>query len=312
LFYIKLTQREDGETQLVVCGIDPGSKKEAFTVRSETKTFLNIQTDAITHVKDRVADRAMMRRNRRNKNCPHRKCRLNRTVREGFVAPSTKSRYDWKLTICKMLQKLFPILKFVYEDISAITREGKRMWNLSFSPLQTGKTYFINKLKEMGEVIIKKGYDTFEKRNELGLRKVANKLSNSFYAHCVDSWVLAGFGLPSPSATINNEEIIFMRKIPFFKRQLHKFQTNHYGKRPRYGGTISFGKPRGSIIKHKDLGLGRIGGFNEGMKDIVGFHLFQSYKSSTLLSTGKLKFQPFINLKDTIFLAPCKWAWSFF
>ena len=33
LFYIKLTDRADGATQPIAVGIDPGSKKEAFTVK---------------------------------------------------------------------------------------------------------------------------------------------------------------------------------------------------------------------------------------------------------------------------------------
>jgi hypothetical protein len=55
LFYIKLLDREDGYTQPIAVGIDPGSKKEAFTVKSEAHTYLNIQTDAVIWVKDAEA-----------------------------------------------------------------------------------------------------------------------------------------------------------------------------------------------------------------------------------------------------------------
>lgn len=37
--------------QEIAVGIDPGSKKEAFTVKSKLHTYLNIQTDAVTWVK---------------------------------------------------------------------------------------------------------------------------------------------------------------------------------------------------------------------------------------------------------------------
>jgi hypothetical protein len=50
MFYIRLTEREDGKTQPVAVGIDPGSKKEGITVKSEVHTFLNIQADAVTWV----------------------------------------------------------------------------------------------------------------------------------------------------------------------------------------------------------------------------------------------------------------------
>ena len=36
----------------IACGIDPGSKKEAFTVKSESHTYLNLQADAVDWVKD--------------------------------------------------------------------------------------------------------------------------------------------------------------------------------------------------------------------------------------------------------------------
>ena len=47
IFYIKLHEREDGEKQSSAVGVDPGSKKEALTVKSAKQTFLNIQADAV-------------------------------------------------------------------------------------------------------------------------------------------------------------------------------------------------------------------------------------------------------------------------
>ena len=62
LFFIRLTARSDGVTQDVVVGIDPGSKKEGITVKSEAHTYLNLQADAVTHVKEAKADQAASRR----------------------------------------------------------------------------------------------------------------------------------------------------------------------------------------------------------------------------------------------------------
>jgi hypothetical protein len=61
----------------VVIGIDPGSKKEAFTIKSESHTYLNIQADAVTWVKDAVKTRREMRRGRRERKTPCRKPRFN-------------------------------------------------------------------------------------------------------------------------------------------------------------------------------------------------------------------------------------------
>src|SRR5258708_30796857 len=72
IFYIRMLDREDGYTQPIVVGIDPGSKKEAITVKSEAHTYLNIQVDAITWVKDAEKTSTTMRRSRRSRKTPYR------------------------------------------------------------------------------------------------------------------------------------------------------------------------------------------------------------------------------------------------
>jgi hypothetical protein len=51
LFYIQLTEREDGDIQPIAVGIDPGSKKEAFTIKSEAHTYLYVGG----YLKDRIS-----------------------------------------------------------------------------------------------------------------------------------------------------------------------------------------------------------------------------------------------------------------
>jgi len=72
VFSIQLVDRQDGVTQPVAVGIDPGSKKEGFTVKSEVRTFLNIQADAVTWVKDAVETRRNLRRSGRMRKTPCR------------------------------------------------------------------------------------------------------------------------------------------------------------------------------------------------------------------------------------------------
>ena len=73
-FYIQLTEREDGNTQSVVIGIDPGSKREAYTVMSPKRTFINIQTHAADGkgIKKSIEGRSNARRGRRGRNTPYR------------------------------------------------------------------------------------------------------------------------------------------------------------------------------------------------------------------------------------------------
>ena len=116
IFYIQLTEREGGTTQEVAVGIDPGSKREAFTIKSEHHTYLNILSDAVTWVKDSVKTRHEMRRARRSRKTPYRQCRWNRKI--GTLPPSTGARWGAKLRILNILRYLFPISCFVVEDIN--------------------------------------------------------------------------------------------------------------------------------------------------------------------------------------------------
>jgi hypothetical protein len=78
LFYIRLLDRAMGEMQPIAIGIDPGSKREAFTVKSQSHTYLNVQAHAKTDVADKVKTRREMRRARRFRKTPCRKNRCNR------------------------------------------------------------------------------------------------------------------------------------------------------------------------------------------------------------------------------------------
>src|SRR5579859_4212076 len=105
LFYIQLLDREDGELQRVVVGIDPGSKKEALTVKSHKRTFLNIQADAVTWVKDAEETSTTMRRSRRGRKTPYRACRPNRHRGRIPLTASTKARWQLKLRLCNWLSR---------------------------------------------------------------------------------------------------------------------------------------------------------------------------------------------------------------
>jgi hypothetical protein len=247
--------------QPIALGIDPGSKKEAITVKSEIHTYLNIQADAVTWVKDAVKTRKEMRRGRRFRKTPCRKPRFNRA--KGGIAPSTKARWQWKLRICWWLRKIFPITDFVVEDIAATTKKGKRRWNVSFSPLEVGKRWFYAELEKLGNVHTKKGYETKELRLRLGLKKSQNKLSNDFSAHCVDSWILANW-LVGGHISPDNKEILKVTPLRFYRRQLHALKPKKGGIRRPYGGTLSCGFTRGAYVKHLKYGVCFVGGTSKG------------------------------------------------
>ncbi len=308
LFCIRLNFDPSGYIkEPVVVGVDPGSKKEAFTVKSESHTYLNIQADAVTWVtplenntfldsdrrqdrfsngvKDAVKIRREMRNNRRQRKTPYRKCRWNRKI--GGILPSTKARWQWKLRVCGWLSKIYPITDFVIEDIKARTQKNKRKWNISFSPLEVGKKWFYAELEKLGKVHLKLGYETKEERDRLGLTKNSNKLSNSFNTHCVDSWVLANWYIGGHIKP-DNTDLIEVFPLRFHRRQLHYLQPLKGGVRRPYGGTRSLGFKRGSLIKHSKYGIVYVGGTS---RNRISLHSINSGKRlSTHIKPEDCKF----------------------
>ena len=272
LFYLRLTDRADGNTQSIAVGIDPGSKKEAFSVKSKAHTYLNIQTDAVTWVSKAVKTRREMRRGRRYRKTPYRKCRSNRGVKNR-IPPSTRARWGWKLRICNWLARMYPITVFAVEDIKAKTKKGQRRWNQSFSPLEVGKNWFYAELKKTAPVRTYQGYETKALRDRCGLKKIRNKMSDRFEAHCVDSWVLANAETAGHSSP-DNTRITYMIPLRFHRRQLHRLQPKNRERKP-YGGTISLGFKRGTWVRHPKHGVTYIGGHMNGQ---VSLHSLQNGK----------------------------------
>ena len=63
IFCIRLNREPSGRyKQEVVVGVDPGSKKEGFTVKSKSHTYLNVQADAHNKVGKKVEKRRELRR----------------------------------------------------------------------------------------------------------------------------------------------------------------------------------------------------------------------------------------------------------
>ena len=260
--------------QQVAVGIDPGSKREGFTIKSEAHTFLNIQAETVTWVKDAVETRRIMRRNRRQRKTPCRKNKMNRSRPKGFLPPSTKARWDWKLRIIAQLTKICPITDFVVEDIKARTKKHCRKWNKSFSPLEVGKAYFYAALAKLGVVRLKQGWETKELRDAAGLKKTSKKLSEVFEAHCVDSWVLANW-LVGGHTLPDNKMILCVAPIQLHRRQLHALCPAEGGVRRLYGGTRSMGFKRGSLVRHPKWGLAYVGGTSKGL---VSLHSLETGK----------------------------------
>jgi hypothetical protein len=274
MFYIKLLDRTDLDVQPVAVGVDPGSKWEGYSVVSEKHVFVNIQANAVDWVKDAIEVRRNMRRARRFRKTPCRKNRSNRLCNTKRLPPSTKARWQWKLRLCTWLSRLYPIETFVVEDIAAVTKQGKRRWNASFSPLQVGKEWLSDQLGKLGKVVLVKGYVTAELRSAFGLEKTKKKSLELFEAHAVDAFVIARNWVGGDTRP-ENKRLTLITPLRFHRRQLHKLQPSIGGVRKREGGTISHGFKRGSLVKHVKYGLTYVGGY---LKDRISLHCVDTGK----------------------------------
>nr|MBA3531449.1 RRXRR domain-containing protein [Ardenticatenales bacterium] len=284
IFYIQLLGRAEGEIQPIAVGIDPGSKREGFTVKSEAHTYLNVQAEAVTWVGKHIEVRKGLRRGRRGRKTPYRKNRQNRV--RGGIPPSTKARWQLKLRVLKWLAALYPISIVVVEDIAAVTKEGKRRWNKSFSPLEVGKAWFYAEVEKLAELWIFKGYQTAEMRHAMGLSKSKQKLSTEWETHCVDSFVLATIVMGGPIEP-DNKEMLILVPLQLHRRAQQRANPQKGGVRPLYGGTKSLGFKRGSWVKHPRWGVCYVGGASAGKGGIslhsltTGKRLTQSAKPET-------------------------------
>ena len=275
--YLHLTEREDGDTQPVALGIDPGSQQEAFTIQGQKHTYINVQADAVTWVKDAVATRRQMRRVRRYRKTPYRACRPNRQVNAKRIPPSTRARWGLKLRIAQWLARYYPITSMVIEDIAAATKADKRRWNASFSPLEVGKEWAYGELERIAELVTAQGRHTKALRDQAGLKKTNQKLSDTWEAHCVDSFVLASYAVNGPSQP-TTKTMLYLSPLRFHRRQLHRLQPEKGGVRKPYGGTRSLGLKRGSWVRHATWGVCYVGGARKGR---ISLHKTQNGKRLT-------------------------------
>jgi RRXRR protein len=264
IFCVRLNAEPSARVvQPVACGIDPGSKREGYSVLSAAHTYLNIQAQARDGVKDAERDSTRMRRARRGRKTPCRKPRQNRKQSKKKLPPSTRARWQWKLRLARFLCQIFPVSVFVVEDVAATTKPGKRRWNRSFSPLEVGKHWFYEQLKQLAPLQLMQGYETKALREQLGLQKTRKKLAEVWEAHCVDAWVLAHSVVGGKTAP-DNTRLVCVAPFVWHHRQLHRFQPAQGGKRKPYGGTLSCGIKRGTLVIHPKWGKATVGGTMDG------------------------------------------------
>lgn len=253
----KTTYKQD-----ICVGIDIGSKMSALTIKTEAHTLFNLQYSAPTHVKSKVEERSILRRSRRGRKTPYRKCRFNRSVKNR-IPPSTKSRWLQHLRLLDMFSRMYPINIVGVEDVRAQTIKGARKWNKNFSPLEVGKNWFYYRVQELWKLYLYSGFETYTIRQELGLEKGKDKLKVEFKSHCVDSWAIAN-DIIGGHIEPENKRVVYFKPLNYHRRKLHVTVPTKGGIRKDYGGTLSLGLKRGTIVKHPKWGLSIVGGSSKG------------------------------------------------
>lgn len=114
-FVIQLNFECENQVQKVTLGIDSGYSNIGFSAVSETKELISGIVTLDGKTSERLRERAIYRRNRRNK-LWYRKSRfMNRTKPKGWLPPSVQRRYDTHLNIINRLKKILPISETIVE-----------------------------------------------------------------------------------------------------------------------------------------------------------------------------------------------------
>ncbi|MEY2832756.1 MAG: hypothetical protein RLZZ574_2014 [Cyanobacteriota bacterium] len=99
----------------------------------------------------------------------------------------------------------------------------------------------------------------------------------------------------------NNKDVLVVSPLRFHRRQLHRLEhaLGHHI-RSRYGGTISAGFKRGSIVKHPKWGLSFVGGTMDKPtqknpnRTVISLHSIKTGKRLTQSANPKdLKFKTY-------------------
>ncbi|MGB3654444.1 MAG: RRXRR domain-containing protein [Rivularia sp. (in: cyanobacteria)] len=265
IFAIQLTVDADCNTQPIVVGIDPGKLFTGIAIQSKKCThwlghlFLPFQK-----VKDRMEQRAMLRRGRRGRRInrkvsfsqrAHRQARFDNR-RQCKIPPSIKANRDLEYRVLDLLSNIFPLLEVVIETVKA---RGDK----AFSPVMVAQKWQIKRLEKDYQVRLKEGWKTAQLRTQLGLKKQKiNKADAVIETHAVDGIALACSEFIEYRITSLNTRawvgevnitpcpLTVIRRPPISRRQLHLMVPSIGNKRRRYGGTVTrHGLRKGDLVE---------------------------------------------------------------
>ncbi|MBD2204009.1 RRXRR domain-containing protein [Calothrix sp. FACHB-1219] len=241
-------------TQAIAVGIDPGKLYAGIGVQSAKFTLWLAHLHLpFKTVKDRMEQRAMMRRGRRGRRInrsiafskrAHRQKRFDNR-RQWKLPPSIRANRELELRIVDELSLIYPITTIAYEIVKA--RGGK-----GFSPVMVGQKWQLKNLAAYAKVKEVEGWQTANIRQQLGLCKQKHSKGDAIPAtHAVDGVALAcstfiQYGMInrqtmgwSEKVQITPATFTIIRRPPVSRRQLHLMVPAKGGTRRKYGGTVT-------------------------------------------------------------------------
>ena len=235
IFYIQMLVDTRKEVPEMCLGIDPGSKFDGYAVVSKEEIQQTGMSILPKMVKKKIENKRTMRRARRFRKTWRRPCRFdNRSIPEGWIAPSQKAKVDFRLRITKELCKIYPITQFAVEDVRF--SHYKKRHGRYFSKVEIGKTKLYKTLSKLGKLKKYIGFETSELRKKFGMKKITGKSELVPEAHATDAGAIA-----MDMIGCKNSQIISFfawKRYEFYRRQLHKQQPSKSGIREKYGGSV--------------------------------------------------------------------------
>lgn len=279
LYYVRLINEPSAKNnQPIVIGVDPGKLYSGIGVQSSKFTLfaghliLPFQT-----VKDRMEQRAIMRRTRRGRRI-NRKIKFNLRAhrqkrfsnrRSKKLPPSIKANRQLELRVVTELNRIFPITEIIYEYVKAKADK-------SFSPVMISQKWMVEQLNLITFTTTKLGWETANLRDKLGLVKQKNHKGDAILeTHAVDGIALASSYFLRYESFENTREHghiwigkvnltipIFkvIRRPPISRRQLHLMVPAKGGVRRKYGGTLTQHNLRKGDLVNSPKGVAYVSG----------------------------------------------------
>ncbi|NMG09968.1 RRXRR domain-containing protein [Brasilonema sp. UFV-L1] len=257
VFYVQLTVAPSNtKTQPIAVGLDPGKLYSGVGVQSTKSTLLMLHVILpFKTVKDRMSQRAMMRRGRRGRRIDrkiafhkraHRQERFDNR-KQKKVPPSILANKTLELRVLNEIFKIYPVQNIIVERVMAQGNKG-------FSPVMVGQLWLLKQIeKQFGlELSTILGWETSNLRKQLGLPKDKQDKSRQVpETHAVDGVTIAAsrwikYGITSINSmgwkgqvAITASQFAIIKRPPVSRRQLHLMVPAKGGLRRKYGGTVT-------------------------------------------------------------------------